>query len=465
MKPSSPRRVANITVLTVLLCIPSSYSPATRGAAESTQIVNPELCSAPSFQPDAYEQLRALAVEPQAVNVSTLDDIAVVLEYDSVYSVHTPIDNTKAANPAFPLASQPGSFLTDIILADLERKVDPTKYNFVLLYSPMEVPGWINSGAQGIPVPAKNIGLPNSFYGHSSSYPSWPRLFSAPHMNSLDFIDMKRDWYPGPGGTYSVLHEMGHYWNVYWSPHSQGPRLWKTTDPVAWLASSSSHWSYVWQPLEAAGIMYSAPLSAHFTEFDLYAMGLMGYSEARRVVHQVHQDPPSTIYDFKLDDLIYTLSLEGSSVYEGNGRRIPDTDPTVQNLNTLIVVLKGRDDVITDQQKSLLASLAVDIPAKWNIATNGRSSMNVGLFLRPQVTISSVDFDGTKSLTIRGGKFGSSPRVLINNNDRTRFVIGSSDSEIRLKGKAKKLGLKAGENTVQILDASGTGSNVFTVSV
>lgn len=80
---------------------------------------------------------------------------AVVLEYSSVYAVHTAIDPTR------PLRSRPGSFFTGTILSALRQVVDPTKYDFVLIYSLEEVPGWINSGDVGTPTPAKNIGLYN----------------------------------------------------------------------------------------------------------------------------------------------------------------------------------------------------------------------------------------------------------------------------------------------------------------
>lgn len=109
-------------------------------------------------------------------------------------------------------------------------------------------------------------------------------------MNSVDFIDVKFPYYSGPGGPFVAMHEMGHYWCVYRAQRSPGPRGWKLGDPIAWLAGASSHWSYVWQPDTAAGIMYSGPLSERFNAFDLYAIGLMGYAEAGQVTYQVHED-------------------------------------------------------------------------------------------------------------------------------------------------------------------------------
>lgn len=78
--------------------------------------------------------------------------------------------------------------------------------------------------------------------------------------------------------------------------------------------------------------------------------------------------------------------------------------------------------------------------------------------------ISSVTFDGKKKLTISGSKFGNAPRVLINNVDAVDFLSSAADDKIRLKGKAKKLGLKTGDNAIQVIDANGSGSNVFTLT-
>lgn len=77
------------------------------------------------------------------------------------------------------------------------------------------------------------------------------------------------------------------------------------------------------------------------------------------------------------------------------------------------------------------------------------------------LSISSVVFDGKKKMTIEGIKFGSSPHVFINGTDRTDHISSGSDTEIKLKGKAKKLGLKSGDNAVQVTDAIGNASNVF----
>lgn len=80
-------------------------------------------------------------------------------------------------------------------------------------------------------------------------------------------------------------------------------------------------------------------------------------------------------------------------------------------------------------------------------------------------SISSVTYDGKKKLKISGAKFGSSPRVLINGDDQSSFINSASDGSIQLKGKSKKLGLKSGDNSVQVIDASGAASNLFTLTL
>jgi hypothetical protein len=54
---------------------------------------------------------------------------------------------------------------------------------------------------------------------------------------------------------------------------------------------------------------------------------------------------------------------------------------------------------------------------------------------------------------------------MINSVDRTGYLASVSDSQIDLRGKAKKLGLVTGNNAVQIIDAQGTASNEFTVTI
>jgi photosystem II stability/assembly factor-like uncharacterized protein len=86
--------------------------------------------------------------------------------------------------------------------------------------------------------------------------------------------------------------------------------------------------------------------------------------------------------------------------------------------------------------------------------TGGVFKVEIGTV--PDISIAS--FTPPKSLKIFGSGFTSSPRVVINGKDISKFIISSSASVIELKAKKKKLNLKAGENTVQVIDASGLAS-------
>lgn len=77
-------------------------------------------------------------------------------------------------------------------------------------------------------------------------------------------------------------------------------------------------------------------------------------------------------------------------------------------------------------------------------------------------TITSVTFDGVKVLTINGLRFGTAPRVLVNNTDRTARLKTITDTKLILKGKPSKLGIVSGANTIQVVDAQGGVSNLVT---
>lgn len=304
----------------------------------------------------------------------TIGEAALVVEYPTAYSVHTPL------NPSQPIRSQPGAFFVSQVLEDIECFVDPADYDFVLMYSVQELPGWIHSGSRGIPVPAKNIGLPNSQYGIPSAFPAWPRLLLAPHMNSIQLITQ-----PGAPdfGLHTAMHEMGHAWGVYWAMDSQGPRGWEADDPVAWLASCCAHWSWNWVGEELPGMMYSAPTNPRFNEFDLYAMGLKSHAEVQGTAFEVYEDSgtsapgPSHLVD--LDDLLFSLWLKGGPYYEGDGKRIPSLDSQATELNALIVVIKGASESISPAHEAAIVTLAEELPGAWFEATAGRSTLSVGM--------------------------------------------------------------------------------------
>jgi photosystem II stability/assembly factor-like uncharacterized protein len=96
-------------------------------------------------------------------------------------------------------------------------------------------------------------------------------------------------------------------------------------------------------------------------------------------------------------------------------------------------------------------------------ATYGRGAYELGGSFPP--SISSATFNGKKRLTIQGVGLDDSPSVLVNDQDRSDRIDSISDTEVVLVGKPKKLKLKQGENTIQIVTASGLRSNVVLVTL
>jgi len=83
----------------------------------------------------------------------------------------------------------------------------------------------------------------------------------------------------------------------------------------------------------------------------------------------------------------------------------------------------------------------------------------------PSPSISQADFNGLKRMTITGSYFSSPASVIINGEDRSDFIVSTTSTEIVLKGKAKKLRLNSGDNTVQVMNSGGSASNVFVLKL
>jgi photosystem II stability/assembly factor-like uncharacterized protein len=96
------------------------------------------------------------------------------------------------------------------------------------------------------------------------------------------------------------------------------------------------------------------------------------------------------------------------------------------------------------------------------VATYGRGAYELAAAEKP--SIAAVTFDGKKKLTIDGKGFGDSPTVIINGEDRSFRIVASSDISILLT-KLKKLGLRSGDNTVQVITSDSVSSNVFTIPI
>ncbi|HVG19764.1 MAG TPA: hypothetical protein VNI02_11995 [Blastocatellia bacterium] len=93
------------------------------------------------------------------------------------------------------------------------------------------------------------------------------------------------------------------------------------------------------------------------------------------------------------------------------------------------------------------------------VATYGRGAFELVGNERPSIT--SVTFDGKKRLEITGRALDNASRVLINETDQTDRISSTTDATVKLKGKSKKLGLKEGDNTIQIINSNDAASNIF----
>jgi len=357
---------------------------AAAAAQPNNALAPPEFCAEALHQAsleDAYFTANDSAerVTPQ---ITFLDEAAVVVEYPSVYDVHSALD------PDRPIRSQGGTFDERRILEDLEAHVNPARYDFVLMYSLQELPGWVHAGGRWNGAPAKNIGQANFNYGNGIPGGNWTRLRGTPHMNQ---VDLYQDWelFPGSdGATLIPIHEIGHYWMVNWSRNSPGPQYWRPGDPLAYLAGASYHWSWNWVdilegPEDMPGIMYSAPLSYQFNAFDLYAMGLVTHGELADVAYPVYECAPPNydlcepgdVHELNVGHLVQSLELTGPAWFEGDGRRIPASDDSVRQINALIVIVKGADETLDAEQEALIRRIATELPPAWSTATWGESQM------------------------------------------------------------------------------------------
>ena len=106
---------------------------------------------------------------------------------------------------------------------------------------------------------------------------------------------------------------------------------------------------------------------------------------------------------------------------------------------------------------------SADKNGRIQVATYGRGAFELGTASNVVPSITSASFDGTKRLVLDGSGFGDEAMVQINGEDRSFKIVASSDTSIVLKGKAKKLGLRTGANTVQVITSANVSSNVFTL--
>jgi hypothetical protein len=361
----------------------------------TAQLVHTPFCANDYFDPNQFvfhSQLRSGAPEAK---ISYIDNIAVVMEFNSVYDVHPTHDAVKYPN----MRVQPGGFDLNTILPQLRKVVTASEYDFVLMYSLREVPGWINSGGR-LFVPAKNIGQPNSQYTTTSTaHAGWTKLRACPHMNDLAFLTKTTDFPPNYNSTLTAFHEMGHYFGVQLTANaSVGPATWDASKhPIAWLSGCCAHWSWNWTKDANGtwpGILYSGATDPKFNAYDLYSMGLMDYTEASKINYTIYENnKPTAQHTIKLDDFIAALKLANDGRYEGDGKRIPSLDPKMKDIKVLLVVIKGKDEVMDATDLALIRKLAADMPNDWKTATWGRSQLTAKLLgATPVIDLPAAQF-------------------------------------------------------------------------
>jgi BNR/Asp-box repeat. len=96
-------------------------------------------------------------------------------------------------------------------------------------------------------------------------------------------------------------------------------------------------------------------------------------------------------------------------------------------------------------------------------ATYGRGAFELPAPALPKIT--SVEWNGKKLMVIDGNAFDSGAHLVINDVDRTDFIRSITDTTIRIKGKARGLGLKAGDNTIRVTNSDGAATNVFVLQI
>jgi subtilisin len=99
-----------------------------------------------------------------------------------------------------------------------------------------------------------------------------------------------------------------------------------------------------------------------------------------------------------------------------------------------------------------------------NVQMNLSHAMMAVFRAANSTTIGNIVLPSGKLVIIDGSGFGSFPTVIINDVDRSVYITGASNTTITMKGKRKKMGLRAGNNTVRVIGPNGA-SNVFIVPI
>jgi hypothetical protein len=112
-------------------------------------------------------------------------------------------------------------------------------------------------------------------------------------------------------------------------------------------------------------------------------MGLMPYAEVRDYHYLVHENEnESALHTLGVEDLVANLRIAGAQYFSGDGKRVPPTDSSSEEINVLLVLVAGSDERLSDKHRDILLKIADELPQAWHTATWGRSTMSSELFLR-----------------------------------------------------------------------------------
>jgi hypothetical protein len=266
------------------------------------------------------------------------------------------------------------------VLSDLAHHVTPSEYDFILMYSLSDWPGWSELHGPCI-APAENTGFENrlAISGDCADIPAdWQTLrglaISPIQDSHSDAIDPN---------ILTAMHKMGQAWGVFWDHSMANVDGANTCSALEDSASGHRAVPVDWYSDEEAGLLQGLPIHGSFNALDLYAMGLMGYAEAQHFEYLVYQDSEhSTLQSISVDAIIAHLPEHGSEYHIGDGKRRPDTDISTENMRALVVLLTAGPEEASAAETEQLFNLSRKLPSAWNEATWRRSAMSMEILER-----------------------------------------------------------------------------------
>lgn len=207
------------------------------------------------------------------------------------------------------------------------------------------------------------------------------------------------------------------------------------------------------------------------TAFSAQPSGLIQMATYGRGIYQL--DRGLADFSLEVNSSSQTIPPGGSASFQLTVRPVNNFDQPVSVSAAVtppsqtVTVSLNPATVLPERSTTLTVStMANTPPGIYTVQITGASttlvrSASATVTVKAGPSISSAVFAAPKKLTIEGSLFGNSPRVIINGTDRSSRAASASDTLIILKGKMKKLGLKTGDNTVQVIDATGATSNLF----